>query len=831
MKISDKILEKYLNEIEKEGVRTGLSRKELKTSFLENLFYGIGRFPALASQKNLYTALALSVRDRVFRQIIKSTARFAEEDARAVAYFSAEYLPGPHLGNNLFNLNITEQTREALQDLGIDLDVLLEEEGEPGLGNGGLGRLASCYMAALATLRIPSIAYGIRYEFGIFRQTIEDGQQVESTDKWLHYGNPWEVVRPEIAYEVNFGGWTEHGRNEEGKFVVNWIPESVVKGTAYDTPILGYKSNGIILRLWKAEAIESFDFSAFNLGDYYKAVEAKLVSENITKVLYPNDETLSGRELRLKQQYFFVSCSLQDLIRLHLHQGRDIEKFHEKFTIQLNDTHPSISVAELMRLLIDEHGLGWEKSWEITTHTFAYTNHTLLPEALERWPVHVLRKLLPRHLEIIFEINGRFLHDLREKHRFNDEQLSRMSLIDEHGEPSVRMAYLATIGSYKINGVSALHSNLLKEQVLNDFAQLWPEKFTNVTNGIAHRRFLAVSNPLLSQLITEKIGNQWITDLEKLHKLEPLAGDEAFRKRWMEVKLENKQRMVWHIEERTGIKLDPTMLFDVHVKRIHEYKRQHLKVLHIISLYLKLKKGKAAGISPTAFIFAGKAAPGYYKAKLIIRLINAVAALVNNDKEVNDKLKIVFLPNFNVKQAQQIYPGADLSEQISLAGMEASGTGNMKFSLNGALTVGTLDGANVEIRGEVGEENFFLFGLTTQEVEETKKEGYHPYKIYEQNEELKETLDFLVSGALTDGDADVFKPIYDNLIGRDPYLLLKDYQSYVNCMEEIHRVWQDPGEWARKSILNVAKMGKFSSDRSIKEYCEKIWKIKPVNAL
>lgn len=828
MKVNNKLIESYLTSTGPAVGRIGLSKEDIKTSFLENLFYAIGRLPAVASRQNLYTALALTVRDRVFRRIIRTTAQFAEQDVRAVAFLSAEYLPGPHLGKNLLNLGITDQTREALEELDLQLDELLEQEGEPGLGNGGLGRLASCYMGSMAMLGIPSIAYGIRYEFGIFKQDIKDGWQTESTDKWLHYGNPWEVVRPEIAFEVSFGGWIEYGVDEQKKIQVKWVPESVVKGTAYDTPILGYQSNAITLRLWRAEAIESFDFAAFNLGDYYKAVEAKMNSENITKVLYPNDETISGKQLRLKQQYFFVSCSLQDIIRLHLLQGRSITKFHEKFTIQLNDTHPSIAVAELMRLFVDDHQLEWDVAWNITRQTFAYTNHTLLPEALERWPVNLLRKLLPRHLEIILEINSRFLHELRERHNYNDERLARMSLIDERGEPSVRMAFLATIGSYKVNGVSALHSRLLREEVLHDFAELWPEKFTNVTNGIAHRRFLALSNPLLAQLINENVGKDWYTELSKLKGLQAFANDSAFQEKWMEVKYRNKKLLSVYIEKQMGTRTDPATLFDVHVKRIHEYKRQHLKVLHILTLYLRLKKGKGSNISPCTFIFAGKAAPGYFKAKLIIRLITAVAELVNNDKDLQDRIKVVFLPNFNVKQAQRIYPAADLSEQISLAGMEASGTGNMKFSLNGALTVGTLDGANVEIREEVGEDNFFLFGLSTEEVKKTKAEGYHPYKIYEHNWELREVLDFLVSGKLAGGDTELFRPIYDELLGRDPYLLLKDYESYIERMEEIHEIWRQPNEWARRSILNVANMGKFSADRSIRDYCENIWKVEPV---
>ena len=817
----------YFTSQNADDATVGFTKEDIKSSFLENLFYRLGRLPVVSTRNDHYTALALTVRDRVFKRFVRTTAEFARQDARAVAYLSAEFLPGPHLGKNLLNLEITQKAKEALAELDIDLEDLLEQEVEPGLGNGGLGRLASCYLDSLATLGTPSIGYGIRYEFGIFTQQIKDGWQAEETDKWLHYGNPWEVERPEITYKVKFGGHTQHDFDEKGKLHVKWIPDSEVRGTAYDTPILGYRSNGIIMRLWKAEAIESFDFAAYNVGDYYRAVERKMRSENITKVLYPNDENLSGKELRLKQQFFFVTCSLQDMIYLHSLQGRTLESFHEKFSIQLNDTHPSIAVAELMRLLVDEHFMEWDDAWQVTKNTFAYTNHTLLPEALEKWSVSLLGKILPRHLEIIYEINSRFLEELRENN-FSGDRISRMSLIDERGEPSVRMAHLATVGSYKVNGVSALHSQLLKSQVLNDFADLWPDKFTNVTNGVSYRRFLAVSNPGLADLITKKMGDEWLVDLSILQGLTKFADDPGFQQLWMEVKFRNKERLVKLIEERTEVKVDPGMMFDVHVKRLHEYKRQHLKVLHILSLYLKTKKGEGGNFAPTAFIFAGKAAPGYFMAKLIIKLITSVADLVNNDPDVNDKIKVVFLPNFSVKQAQKVYPAADLSEQISLAGKEASGTGNMKFALNGALTVGTLDGANVEIREEVGENNFFLFGLNTEEVQKTKEEGYHPYKIYEQDEELKRVLDLLISGELAHGDKDLFRPIYNNLVQQDPYLLLKDYRSYMECQERIHEEWQEPARWARKSILNVANMGKFSSDRSIKDYCENIWKTSPV---
>lgn len=827
MNSQNKTIENYFASIGETAGKIGLSKEEIKKDFLQKLFYNMGRVPAVTTKNDLYTALALTVRDRVLKQFVLSTEQFAQKDARGVAYFSAEYLPGPHLGNNLLNLEIVEETRQALSELDLDLDELLEQEVEPGLGNGGLGRLASCYMNSLATLGIPAIGYGIRYEFGIFKQEIRDGWQLEATDKWLHYGNPWEVMRPEISYEVKFGGKTQHHTDNNDKYQVEWLPESEIKGTAYDTPILGYQSNGIIMRLWKAEAVESFDFSVYNLGDYYRAVEKKMRSENITKVLYPNDENLSGKELRLKQQYFFVSCSLQDMIRLHLLQGRKLVKFHEKFAIQLNDTHPSIAVAELMRLLVDEHQIEWDRAWDITRQTFAYTNHTLLPEALEKWSVSLLGRVLPRHLEIIYEINSRFLNELREK-GFSGEQIARMSLIDEQGEPSVRMAHLATVGSFKVNGVSELHSRLLKSQVLNDFADLSPDKFTNVTNGVAHRRFLAMSNPGLAELISEKIGKEWLTDLTSFNKLQKYAEDEKFQKRWMEVKLENKKFLSQLLEERAGVQVDPSMLFDVQVKRIHEYKRQHLKVLHILDLYLRIKEGKGEGIAPSAFIFAGKAAPGYFFAKLIIRLITAAAELINNDEEVNKILKVVFLPNFNVKQAQRVYPAADLSEQISMAGKEASGTGNMKFALNGALTIGTLDGANVEIREEVGEENFFLFGQTTEEVQETRKKGYRPYQFYQEHENIKRVLDFLISGELANGDKELFRPIYDNLLQQDPYQLLKDFQSYCDRKDDIHKVWADKKEWARRSILNVSRIGKFSSDRSIRDYCENIWKVEPV---
>jgi starch phosphorylase len=809
--------------------RTGLAVDDLKQSLIDNLFCGMGRVPAIATRNDLYTALALTVRDRVFRHGVHTVESHESQQARRVAYLSAEYLPGPHVALNLVNLGITDQMRQAVSELGYDLDALLEQEEEPGLGNGGLGRLASCYMDSLASLQIPAIGYGIRYEFGIFEQSIKDGWQIETTDKWLRFGNPWEICRPEIIYDVGFGGHTEPWVDDHGHHRIRWIPDSVVKGEAYDTPILGYKVGTCnLLRLWKAEAVESFDFASFHQGDYYRAVEEKMESENITKVLYPNDEPPQGKMLRLQQQFFFVSCSLQDMFRVHRSRGGRPENFYESFAVQLNDTHPAIAVAELMRLLVDEHQLGWDSAWDVTCRAIAYTNHTLLPEALEKWSVGLFSQLLPRHLEIIYEINRRFLDEIRAKFPEDRERIARMSLIDESGERYVRMANLATVAGHHVNGVAQLHSNLLKKTVLYDFASLWPEKFCNVTNGVNPRRFVAVANPGLTRLITSRIGDSWLRDLRELRKLEAFAGEEDFRARWREVKLGDKQHLAAIVKERLGVVVNPESLFDILVKRIHEYKRQHLLALYILTLYLRLKRDPQAHAPERTFLFGGKAAPGYFMAKLIIKLINAVAVFIDSDPAVRDRLKVVFFPSFNVKNAQHIYPAADLSEQISTAGKEASGTGNMKFALNGALTIGTLDGANVEMREEVGSENFFLFGMTVEQVSELRSRGHRPHDYYERNPILRDVLDLIASGALSDGDTKMFGPIVDNLLWHDPYFLLADYQSYVDCQDQVSALWQNREAWTHKSILNVARMGKFSSDRSISDYCEQIWKVKPV---
>jgi starch phosphorylase len=734
------------------------------------------------------------------------------------------------LASKLFSLGLTENARQAMSELGINLDDLIEQEEEPGLGNGGLGRLASCYLDSMASVEVPAVGYGIRYEFGIFDQIIKDGWQVEITDKWLRLGNPWEIARPEITHPVKFGGRSEPWTDEQGRYRVRWVPNTVVVGVAYDTPILGYRVGTCThLRLWKAEAVESFDFAAFNHGDYYRAVEEKLHSENITKVLYPNDEVIQGKTLRLQQQFFFASCSLQDMIRIHLVLKRPLDKFHEKWAVQLNDTHPAIAVAEMMRLLVDEYQMDWDTAWNVTRNTFAYTNHTLLPEALEKWPIGLFGELLPRHLEIISEINRRFLDEVRARFPDDEGRVARMSLIDESGVRFVRMANLATVGSHRVNGVARLHSELLKQTVMRDFAELWPEKFCNITNGVTPRRFVAISNPPLAQLITERIGDGWLCHLDMLCKLEPLADDAKFQQQLRAVKLTAKRGLTALIEQRTGVKVNPESLFDIQAKRLHEYKRQHLNVLHILTLYLRLKRNPQADLPARAFIFGAKAAPGYFMAKLIIKLINSVAAVVNNDPAMRDRLKVVFFPDYNVKNAQHIFPAADLSEQISTAGLEASGTGNMKFSLNGALTIGTLDGANVEIREEVGPENFFLFGLTADQVRDLKSRGYHPREYYERNAELRAVLDFIASGALAGGDTRLFQPLVDNLLQNDPFLVLADYEAYVQCQDQVSTLWRDPSAWTRKAVLNVARMGKFSSDRSIRDYCDLVWNVKPVS--
>ena len=809
--------------------RTALSKEALKNAFLDDLFYVQGKFPALATKNDYYMALAFAVRDRMLQRWISTAAAYTKQASRTVAYLSAEFLMGPHLGNNLINLGIFDRVKECMTELGLDFEELLQQEEEPGLGNGGLGRLAACFIDSLATLEVPAVGYGIRYEFGIFHQEIVDGWQVEKTDKWLRFGNPWELVRPEWAVEVKLGGTTEQYTDERNRPRVRWVPHKTVIGVPYDTPILGYHTNTAnTLRLWRSEAPESFDFAIFNSGDYYGAVNQKVASENLSKVLYPNDEQLRGKELRLEQQYFFVSCSLQDMLRILRKQKVPVDQFHVKFAVQLNDTHPAIAIAELMRLLVDEALLPWNEAWNVTGRTFAYTNHTLLPEALERWSLEVFGRVLPRHLQIIQVINAQFLEEVRMRFLGDEARIARLSLIDETGERYVRMAHLACVGSHAINGVAELHSELLKRDVLKDFYELWPHKFSNKTNGVTPRRWMVLSNPKLADLICGHIGTGWIKDLAQLKSLEPLADDPEFRARWREIKQHNKQQFAALALQRTGIAIDPKSIFDVLVKRIHEYKRQHLKVLHIVSLYHGIKSNPAIEVLPRTFIFGGKAAPGYHLAKLMIKLITAVGDVVNRDPDVRERLKVVFLPNFNVTNGQRVYPAADLSEQISTAGKEASGTGNMKFSMNGALTVGTLDGANIEIREEVGAENFFLFGLNAAEVYALKTQGYRPMDYYNANQGLRDVIDLIRSGYFSRGDTELFRPMIDGLLYHDPYLLLADFRSYIECQAKVSAAFGDVEHWTRMSILNTARSGKFSSDRTIREYCAEIWGVKQV---
>jgi len=806
-----------------------IDKDEIKKVFLDNLFYVQGKFPELATQHDYYKALAHLVRTHLLGRWVSTAAAYTSSKARTVCYLSAEFLMGPHLGNNLINLGIHDLVETAMMELGLKFDDLLEEEIEPGLGNGGLGRLAACYLDSMATLGVPAVGYGIRYEFGIFEQEIVNGWQVERTDKWLRFGNPWDIARPEWAVEIKIGGCIEHYRDEFEQRRVRWVAGKTVKGVPYDTPIAGYRTNTAnTLRLWRAEAPESFDVATFNTGNYYGAVEQKVISENLTKVLYPNDEQTEGKRLRLEQQYFFVACSLQDMMRIMRVQQIPLDKFQEKFTIQLNDTHPAIAVVELMRLLVDEHHMPWDQAWFVTTKTFAYTNHTLLPEALERWPLVLFDAILPRHLEIIYDINTKFLDQVRTQFLGDEAKVARMSLIDEEGERYVRMANLACVGSFAINGVAELHSELVKNDLLRDFHDLWPWKFHNKTNGVTPRRWISLSNPRLSKFVTEAIGPQWITDMSKLKELEMLADDESFRARWRDIKKINKHYFASFVRDLAGIGIDPDSLFDVQVKRIHEYKRQHLNILNVIRMYLHLKANPNIDQQPRTFIFGGKAAPGYYMAKLIIKLITSVAAVINHDKSIRDQLKVVFIPNYNVSIGQRVYPVAELSEQISTAGKEASGTGNMKFQMNGALTIGTLDGANVEIIEEVGIENFFLFGLSTEEVGALQQSGYSPIDVYHSNPVLMEVLDLVQNGFFSQGDSTLFRPLVDTLMYSDPFLVLADFQAYADCQERVNVAYKDPSHWSRMSILNMARSGKFSSDRAVQEYCRDIWKAEPV---
>jgi starch phosphorylase len=801
---------------------------KLKRAFAYNIFYKQGSSSRTASLNDCYLAVAQTLRDRMQHLFVNSVEALLDKESKIVCYLSAEFLMGPHLHNNLVNLGLYDEFEQAAKESGMDLKQLIDHEEEPGLGNGGLGRLAACYLDSLASLQLPAIGYGIRYEYGMFDQEIVNGWQKELSDRWLHPGNPWEIKKPDLACDVGFGGYTEVYHCEKGNRRTRWIPSRVITGVPFDTPIPGFKVNNInLLRLWSSEAPVSFDFEEFNTGDYYGAVEDKISAETISKVLYPNDEQFRGKQLRLEQQYFFVSCSLQDMIRIHLFSNNSLDDFFDNFQGQLNDTHPSVAIPELMRLLMDVHHYSWDIAWKITRKTLCYTNHTLLPEAMEKWQLDLFANLLPRHLEIIFEINSRFLNDVRLKYPGDDQRLSRMSIIDESGPRYVRMANLACVGSKVINGVAAMHTDLLRKHTLADFNDMYPGKIRNVTNGVTPRRWIAVSNPRLTKLITEAIGEQWLTSLGELKQLEKMAEDKPFREAWRKVKEDNKREVAGKIFQHIDQLVDPKAMFDVQVKRIHEYKRQHLNVLHIITLYNRIKANPDIAIPPRLFVFGGKAAPGYFMAKRIIKLITSVARVVNNDPDVRDRLKIFFIPNYNVKIGHTVYPMTDLSEQISQAGMEASGTGNMKFSMNGALTIGTLDGANVEIREEVGVDNFFLFGLNVEEVMALKNSGYRPEEYYHNDAELKAVIDLISSGYFSRGDTELFKPIVDSLLYDDKYTLFADYRSYVDCQDRVGKAFEDQDNWARMSILNAVRMGKFSSDRSIMDYSKKIWDVKP----
>ena len=799
-----------------------------KDEFLRELRYEQGVDLEFASDNDIYNAVAKTVRRYLLDNWLETVQSQVEKESKVVAYLSAEYLMGPQLPNALLASGLTDIAAKALESLGLDLEKVQDTEVEPGLGNGGLGRLAACFIDSLANLSIPAVGYGIRYEYGIFRQTFVDGRQVEQPDTWLSKskGTPWEFPHPEMSVKIGFGGHTEHYTDDQGFLRTKWVPETNVLAVPYNYLVPGFGTNNVnTLRLWSAKATDAFDLQIFNSGDYESAVRAQTVAENISKILYPEDSTPQGKELRLKQQYFFVAASIKDLLDRTTKEDFDLRKLPERVVFQLNDTHPVIGIPELMRILIDERGLSWEDAWEITRRVFNYTCHTLLPEALEVWSVELLGRLLPRHLEIIYEINQRFVNELRAAYPDDELRVRRMSIIQEQPERAVRMAYLATVGSTKVNGVAALHSQLLRDKVLNDFSAYWPEKFTNVTNGVTPRRFVKLSNPSLSSLITEAIGDGWANDLSKLEELESFADDASFREQFRAVKAGNKARLVKILQHRDGLDLPTDALFDVMVKRLHEYKRQTLKVLHVITIYDRVLKGelKAEDVTPRVVTFGAKAAPGYKMAKDTIALINNVARVVNNAPELQGRLKVAFPANYNVTLAEKLIPAADLSEQISLAGKEASGTGNMKFALNGALTIGTLDGANVEIYDLVGKENFFLFGLTEPEVADLVDSGYKSSSYYETNRSLRGAINLIASGAFSNGDSQAFQGIVSDLLDSDRFLVLADYQAYIDAQERVEVAYQDQEAWSRSAILNVARTGFFSSDRSIQDYLDRIW--------
>lgn len=814
----------------REEIALDNSVEGMKNSIVFHLETSLARERESASARDWWVSTALAIRDRIMLSLIDTTRRQRGSDARRVYYMSLEYLVGRLAEDCLVNLGLLDATKQALSELGQNYDDVMNAEVDMGLGNGGLGRLAACFQDSLATLDYPAVGYGIRYEFGLFTQSFENGKQVESPDNWLKYGSPWEIVRPEYTTKVKVGGYVESTMSDRGDWMPVWRHQAEFLGVPWDIPVVGYGARTVnFLRLWESRASNEFDLNAFNEGGYAQAVHEKAMSETISKVLYPNDKTENGKLLRLMQQYFFVSCSLQDIIRRYLSQHSDWSEFTQKVVIQLNDTHPAIAVPELMRLFVDEYHMDWDSAWAICTKVFAYTNHTLLPEALEKWSVTFFEKLLPRHLQIIYEINARWLKQVAKKYPNNPQKLEALSIIEESQPKMVRMAYLAVVGSFSVNGVAQLHTELLKASVLKDFADMSPEKFNNKTNGVTPRRWLKVCNPRLSKLIDSKIGDSWVTDLDKLKGLEKYADDPSFQRDFMAVKLENKRKMAGIIRAECAVDVNPEAMFDVQIKRLHEYKRQHLKLLHILTLYRQLLHNPDMDIPHRVFIFGAKAAPGYDIAKNIIYAINKVGEKINSDKRIKDKLKVVFMPNYRVSSAMNIIPSADLSEQISTAGKEASGTSNMKLALNGAVTMGTLDGANVEIKEAVGDDNIFIFGMTVEEVQQLRARGYNPWEYYANNPNLKDALDWLVSDYFMPGDPNAFMPLRKSVLDwGDPFMVCADYQAYCDAQKKADEAFSDKPRWAKMAILNTARIGRFSSDRTIKEYAEDIWNLKKI---
>lgn len=799
-------------------------KTNLEHQFLEHLEFDLVKDKSNVTRYDLLKALSLAVRDKLIRNWIRTQHKYSVENVKKVHYLSLEFLMGSLLGNSLINLDVYNESYEMLKKLGFSLEDVIETEHDMGLGNGGLGRLAACFLDSLSTLEYPAYGYGIRYEYGIFEQDFENGYQIEKPDNWLKTGNPWEILRNEIIYKINFSGSVSTSTDINGKLNFKWNSAEEINAVAYDIPVPGYKNKTVNnLRLWRARATDAFDFNEFNEGDYMSAVESKSSSEIISKVLYPNDSILSGKILRLKQQYFFVNATLQDIIHNHKKLNGNLLNFADKNAIQLNDTHPAVAIPDLMRILIDEEGLDWDTAWKITTDTFGYTNHTIVPEALEEWSVNIFEFLLPRHLQIIYEINRRFLDFVRKDFKFDDEVIKKLSIIREGDEKFIRMANLAIIGSHSVNGVAKLHTQIIKEQIFKEFYTIFPDKFNNKTNGISPRRFLKQANPLLSNLITEKIGNNWIYNLDELKEIEIYKNEENFKELVREIKYANKLNLIEYLKSSYKIKLNPDSIFDSQIKRFHEYKRQLLNVLHTIYLYNRILNGE--DIVPRTKIFSGKAAPGYRIAKLIIKLINCVADVINNDKRVGDKLKVLFLKNYSVSLAERIIPASDLSEQISTAGFEASGTGNMKFALNGALTIGTLDGANIEIKDEVGDENIFIFGLKDNEIIKLRNEGYNPGLYYQNDSDLKKVIDMIKNNYFNRNEPGIFQNLTDELLNRDYYFLMADFRDYIDTQLRVEKLYLNQEKWNEICIINISNMGMFSSDRTINEYAKDIWKV------